>query len=106
MSSKIRRQPNSHADFSRECFGYARTSPGNHPKKIVRMYIAWVFSKLAAGEEVAMPGVGTIKGKFRKGRITGASMTQQPDTFVLRIRASVNLRKKLNELAIKNPSAF
>lgn len=71
------------------------------------MYVAWVFAKLATGQQVTLPGVGKIQGTFRKGRRLGTDHSiVQPDTYVLRIHPSIQLRAKLRSLAVVNPNAF
>lgn len=98
---------NTHNDFSREVYGYAPKGPGNKPKKIARAYIAWIFSKIAAGERVTLPGLGTIHATFRKERFgVGSFKAYQAAQFVLKISPSPGLKPHLIRLAKEKPDSF
>jgi nucleoid DNA-binding protein len=98
---------NTHSDFAHEVYGYAKKSPGNKPAKIARAYIAWIFSKIANGERVALPGIGTIHATFRAGRQgVGEYKVFQPPQFVLKIKPSPGLKPHLVRLAEEKPNSF
>jgi nucleoid DNA-binding protein len=98
---------NTHAQFSHEVYGYAPKGPGNKPKKIIRAYIAWMFSKIANGERVSLPGLGTIHATFRKERFgVGSFKAYQAAQFVLKISPSPGLKPHLIRLAKEKPDSF
>ena len=98
---------NTHSDFSREVYGYASKGPGNKPKKIARAYIAWIFSKIANGERVSLPGLGTIHATFRAERTgIGNYKAFQKAQFVLKISPSPGIKPHLIRLAKEQPDSF
>jgi hypothetical protein len=100
-------QRNTHNDFSREVYGYAPKGPGNKPKKIARAYIAWIFSKIANGERVSLPGLGTIGATFRSERKSvGNYHAFQPAQFVLKLFPSPGVKPHLIRLAKEQPDSF
>jgi nucleoid DNA-binding protein len=85
----------------------AKKGPGNKPKQICRTYIAWIFSKLADGQKVNMPGLGTIHATYRKERFgVGQFRCHQPATFVLKFSPSEPLKKHMKRLAKEKPNSF
>lgn len=87
-------------------YGFRPKGPGNSPKKYARAFIAWVYAKLAAGERVNLPGLGTIHATYRKERNgVGQFAAHQPATYVLKLKPSKNLQRKMKDLAAK-PGKF
>ena len=100
-------QRNTHTDFSKEVYGYSAKGPGNKPRKIARAYIAWIFSKIANGERVSLPGLGTIGATFRSERKSvGNYHAFQPAQFVLKLFPAPGIKPHLIRLAKEQPDSF
>lgn len=91
---------NGHRAFTKRASG--------RKNQIIRDWLLWAFKELASGRKVELYGIGVLYLKWRNGRVLvqkGAPMAHgmermvQPDTWTLKVYASVPLRKALVKLA-------